>query len=50
MAYDGPKMGTFNLFGHHKCSGIIFGESHFHPFLTYFWSKNSPFPRHFWVF
>ena len=28
MAYNGLKMGTFHLFAHPKCSGIIFGETH----------------------
>ena len=29
MAYNGLKMGTFHLFGHPKCSGIIFGKTYF---------------------
>ena len=49
MACNGLKMGSFHLCGHPKWSSIIFGKTHFDPFLTYFLSQNSPFSRHFGI-
>ena len=43
MAYNGLKMGTFHLFWHPKCSGIIFGKHIFDPFLTLFFSQKAHF-------
>ena len=38
------------MFEHPKWSGITFGKTRFHPFLTHFWSQNGPFSRHFGIF
>ena len=47
MACNGLKKGSFHLFVHPQWSRIIFGKHIFDPFLTDFWSQNSPFSRHF---
>ena len=46
MAYNGLKLGTFHLFWHPKCPGIIFGKCIVH----YFLSHKGPFSRHFGIF
>ena len=50
MACNGLKKGSFHLFRHPKWCRIIFGKTHFDPFLTHFSSQNNPFSRHFWDF
>ena len=45
MAYYGLKMGTFHLFGHPKCSGIIFDQ-----FLTHCFVPKQPIFQAFWEF
>ena len=47
MAQHGLKMGSFHLFRHPEWSKSIFGKHIFDPFLSDFWSQNSPFSRHF---
>ena len=50
MPQNGLKMGSFHPFVHPKCSRMRFGKCVFDPFLTHFWSQNSPFSRHFGIF
>ena len=47
MACNGLPKGSSHLFVHPKWSRIIFGTTHFDPFLTHFWSQNSPFSMPF---
>ena len=42
MARIGLKMGSFHLFAQPKRSTISFGETHFDPNLTHFWSQHGP--------
>ena len=43
MAFNGLKKGSFHLFVHPKWSRIIYGKTHFDPFLTHFWLQNNAF-------
>ena len=49
-AQNGLKTGSFYPFVHAKWSTMRFGKCVFDPFLTHFWSQNSPFSRHFGIF
>ena len=49
MPKNGLKMGSFHPFVHPKWSRMRFGKCVFDPFLTHFWSQDSPFSRHFGI-
>ena len=46
---NGLKMGSFHLLVHPEWSRMILEKCVFDPFLTHFWSQNSPFSRHFGI-
>ena len=50
MPQNGLKTGSFHPLVHPKWSRMRFGKMRFDPFLTLFWSQNSPFSRHFGIF
>ena len=43
MPQNGLKMGSFHPFVHPKWSTMSLEKCVFDPFLTHFWSQNSPF-------
>ena len=51
MPQNGLKMGSFHPFVNPKWSRMRFWKKCvFDPFLTHFWSQNSPFSRHYGIF
>ena len=50
MPQNGLKMGSFHPFVHPKWSRMSLEKCVFDPFLTHFWSQNSPFFKAFWDF